>query len=632
MHMGAIAGVVYPDVFQMTDLLRPMLKVLRRRCQKPNTVHDWKNIQVGAAGHPIAVNDKHTVLAAIDGVIYNANALWEKLEEKGFARHENIAKLIVSAYEAFGTSFLEQIDGDFALVVLDENSSQLLLARDRIGKKPLYWYHDHQHFLFASEIQALLATGAVPQTPAIDGMAAYLSLGYIAQDVTAIEGVSRLLPGHYLILRPNQHKTIHSYWSYSSLFTSPRDEPSSKVAEHVNTLLQDAVKERLPDSDPVGCFISGGLGSASIAYYVHKLRDNHKVEAFSAGFDKESDEDLRTASQVANELSFPQKITVINAKEALNDLVKVIWHLGEPIADPNVLMIWNLARLASESVPTVLSGMGSDELLAGHTRYTAHESSEHNSSWFQRIQQPIKRNFIVPLLNTFLPSASLDMIRQCKTNPWQTQYLHANALFDEKMLQEASPALSGLFDPTTFLHKFHQLAKIKSIVSSFLYFDFKTRLPDCYVMQLDRLTTAFGLDWKAPYLSTEVVEYLAGVPEPEQLAVDDTASYLKAILKSHLPESVIRRPKVSRPHFLESWTDNPTLTQAFELLRQGNCVDTGIISRSWLSENLETPQKRKQAFKYLWAVMVLEIWLRLFIVRPIRSDPPEISLLDFLSE
>lgn len=632
--MGAIAGVVYPDVFQITDLLRPMLKMLRRRCQKPNTVHNWKNIQVGAAGHPIAVNDKHTVLAAIDGVIYNADSLWSVLEEKGFARDENVARLIVSAYEAFGTSFLEQIEGDFALVVLDENNSQLLLARDRIGKKPLYWYHDHQHFLFASEIQALLATGAVPQTPATDGMAAYLSLGYIAQDVTAIEGVSRLLPGHYLILRPNQHKTIHSYWSYSSLFTSPRYVPPPKVAEHVNILLQAAVKERLPASaDPVGCFISGGLGSASIAYYVHMLRDDNKIEAFSAGFEKENNDDLRIASQVATALSFPQNVAVINTKDVLNDLVKVIWHLGEPIADPNILMTWSLASLAAEgSVQTVFSGMGSDELLAGHTRYTFKESGEHNQSWFQRIQQPIKRNLIVPLLNAFFPSASLEMLRDCKTNPWQAQYLHANALFDEKLLREASPALSGLFDPTTFLHKFHQLAKIKSIVSSFLYFDVKTRLPDCYVMQLDRLTSAFGLDWKAPYLSNEIVEYLAGVPEPEQLAVDDTASCLKAILKSHLPESVIRRPKVSRPHFLESWTDDPILAQAFELLRQGNCVDTGLISSSWLSENLETPQKRKQSFKFLWAVMVLEIWLRLFIVRPIRSEPPEITLLDFLSE
>jgi asparagine synthase (glutamine-hydrolysing) len=624
--MGAIAGAVHTHAFQVSDLLRPMLKILKRRSPAAPSIHTWRNIQFGASGHPIASNGKLTIFAVIDGVIFNANALRVQYE---VGRDESLAKIVVCAYEQHGLAFLEQIDGDFALAIVDEAKGEILLARDRIGKRPLYWYHDDKHFLFASEIQALLATGAVPQTPAPDGLAAYLTLGYIAQDMTPIEGVNKLLPGHYLHLYSNQRKTINSYWSYSSFFSNPLNKPPAQLAEHLNVLLKEAVEERLPRQEPAGCFVSGGLGSASIAYYMTSLCQNKPVQAFTAGFQAENDDDMRIAAQVSTDLGCSQKIEQITPQNILKDLIKVVWNLGEPIADPNVLMTWKLAQMASEnSTSTVFSGMGSDELLAGHMRYAiSHQQGQ--GPLLKRFKRGFERHLLVPLLAYIYPPASLALLRDSKTNPSQASYLNTNALFNEEMLHEASPALSGLFDPDTFLHKFHRLDEIRSEVSSFLYFDVKTRLPDAYILQYDRLTTAFGLEWQAPYLSREVVEYLARISGPD-LAIHDTAECFKKILSPQLSETVINRKKVLRPHFLESWSDS--LFPVFELLRGGTCVDTGLISGTWLEETLESSSKRQKSFKYLWAIMILEIWMRLFITRPIRSEPPEATVLELLSE
>ncbi len=631
--MGAIAGVVYRDAFQVTDLLKPMLDTLSRRCKGAQYPHTWRNVQVGALGQSLGTNTKHTVFVALDGTILNLKSLIQDIRHSGHnVDTQDPATLVAHAYELWGAAFLQRINGDFAVAILDEVSSQLLIARDRTGKCPLFWYQDDHHFIFSSEMNAILATGAVPQTPAVDGIATYLSLGYFPQDLTPIQKVNKLIPGHYLTLLLNQHKSIHPYWSYSSFFTQPVTEPPARVAEHLNHMLENSVEQHIASKASVGCLVSGGLGSASVAYYSSKLDDGPKVSAFTVGFQRDNAQDIRCATEVAQELTIPHKLEVITQRTFLDDLVKVIWHLGEPLADPNVLVTWRLAKLAAGETTMVLSGMGSDELLAGHSRYTVAERTDRYIPLMHRLIQPFLHRFLVPWTNRIYRPWALHLLKDARTNPWQAEYIRAHTLFSNKMLGKASPNLQGIFDPDTFLHKFHRLSRIPSIVSSFRYFDMKTTLPECYMLQYDRLTSAHGLDWRAPYLSREIVEYLAGVPEPEQLAVEDTASCLKTILRPYLSDAVVNRPKQSRPHFLESWANTPEVQQAFDLLQTGTCVDTGYISSSWLSEQLATHDSRRKAFHHLWAVLALEIWLRLFITRPIQRSAPDVGVIDLLSD
>lgn len=631
--MGAIAGIVYPDIYQVTDCIVPMMRALERRSRGARFTHSWRNIQLGAFKNPIGFNSRHTIAAALDGHIANGPALRKHLKEIGHSpQHFTDAELIVCAYECWELDFLKHIDGEFALVIIDESNAQTILARDRIGKKPLYWYHDAKHFIFASELNPLLATGMVPQTPAEDGLAAYLSLGYIPQDVTPILGVNKLLPAHALVFGPGRRCYVSSYWSYGSHFDNPRERPQKEVTGHLQELIQTSIAQHIQPKQPIGCFVSGGLGSAGIAYFTKKLAGPDQVVAYSAGFDEYNTADLSAASNVCQALALPHESSLTTQTNFLDDIVRVVWHLGEPIADPNILSTWHLAELAATQTQQVLSGMGSDELLAGHMRYTKEGLGESYEPWFHKIIQPLQRAIAVPILKYLNPGAALEILRNSRTNPWQALYLEKNALFNRSQLAQAAPPLADLFNLDTFLQKFYRLDHIHSLVASYLYFDVKTRLPECFILQYDRLTTAFDLGWAAPYLSTSIVEYLAGIAEPDSIEAKETAVYLKAILRSHLPDSVLDRPKEKRPHFLETWADSPVLTEAFHLLVNGTCVDTGLISKKWLLRQLDTPSSKRHAFRYLWAVLILEIWYRLFVSSPISFEPPDISLIELLSE
>jgi asparagine synthase (glutamine-hydrolysing) len=385
------------------------------------------------------------------------------------------------------------------------------------------------------------------------------------------------------------------------------------------------------DGKKAGCFVSGGLGSASVAYYMKKS-DRHDFSTLSVGFQGQNEEDLKAATRVVNKLELKNTMGLITPKNILDDFVSIVWHLDEPMADPNVIATWNLARLASDQCQTVFSGMGSDEILAGHSRYTLGERKLPFLTLLAQFFHPVIQHALAPALNLISPNASYKLLRESKTNPWQAGYLQSNALCDEKLLGEIAPNLKGLFDLDILLHKFHNLSRVKSLVSSFIYIDVKTRLADLYIAQYDRLTSAFGLDWRTPFLDEYIIEYLAGFAEPENLVDKDTASCLKIILRDVFPPDVINRPKRTRKNFLKSWLEHTELPSLFPLLQKGVLVEAGIISPHWLESNIATPDKQRAAFPYLWAVLALEIWYRLYINFPTDEQCHYMSLKQLLSK
>lgn len=630
--MEGIAGVVYPNVFQINNLINPLLNALKSRGGNLNDSYSYRNIEIGSVGSKLCTNDKKTVTLSFDGLLYNSKILHKELLQQGVTLTKSTTPdLVVAAYCLWGTDFLIHLDGDFALAILDQEKGKIILARDRIGKKPLYWFHDNNHFIFASELKAILATGAVPQTTASDALASYLFFGYIPQDMTPIKSVSKLLPGYYLQFNFNGSKTIESYWSYSSFFQKTIRTPKNTVLNHLDLLITESVKNRIPENRPVGCFLSGGLGSASTAYYMHKVL-NSPFAAFTVSFKNENDEDMRVAKEAAQELDLLHYCEQITPNELLDDLVRIVWHLDEPLADPNIIATWRLAKLASTKTHTVFSGMGSDELFAGHNRYTVEERGLSSFAAMTQFSMQMLRSLLIPVLNVINKPWSYSLLRQSRTNPWQFDYLRQNALFSEKELAKATPKLANLFDPGVFLHKFHNLYRVKSTVSSFLYFDVKTRLPDLFMQQYERLTTAHQLQWCTPFLDQHIIEYLAALSEPENLNEWETASFLKAMMKSVFPNSLVQRPKKTRKAFLRNWLIAPEIYELFLLLRRGTLVETGLISSRWLQSQIEQLQTSRYAFKYLWAILILEIWFRLYINRPIQSSPPDLSVKQLLTE
>lgn len=627
--MAGIAGAVYSDVFQVNHLVDKMINTVIHRGPSSQHFHTHKNFQVGICGQMLS--SYGDIVVGLDGALYNTMQLRATLKEKGFPdSNPSDSDLINYAYALWGLSFLEHIDGDFSLFVLDEAQDRLILARDRIGKKPLYWYHDGKQLLFASELKAIVATGSVPQTMALDAMALYLYFGFIPQDFSPIKSVNKLLPGYYLICSKDHSKTIQPYWSYSSCFQNRSSEDRSTVIRHVDEMLQQSVVERIPHEKPIGCMVSGGLGSATVAYYLQKIVAKNEIKAFTVGFQDQTSADLLAAKSITQSLEISQQTEMITPKTFLNDLVRIAWYLDEPLADPNVTATWRLAALSSQT-QYVFSGMGSDELMAGHSRYTIDERNLNKASLLRQYRVQFMRMFL-PIIQFLSKKYAYGILQQSRTNPWQFEFMEENSIFNQKLIREIAPNLSTFFDPRTFLHKFHNLPRVKSQVGSFLYFDVKTRLPDCYIMQYDRLTAAHSIDWRTPFLARYLIEYLASMSMPEQMESAAAFSTLKSILKDVFSPEVLNRPKKTRRSFLQPWVESSGVGKLFELLPRGSLVDQGLISQKWLKLHTSTPELRRENFRYLWSILMLEIWVRLYINESITENPPQLSVQELFLE
>jgi asparagine synthase (glutamine-hydrolysing) len=624
--MTAFAGIVYPDALQTSDITELMLKPMQHRGKEFKQIVSFRNMQLGIIGKPLISNHKKDLHLAFDGFITSIKGFETECSELEPSQR---GQLLLKAYEKYGLAFLENVDGDFAFAILDQKQGAMILARDRIGKKPLYWCQEKNYFLFGSELKAMIASGVVPQTPSAESIATYLYFGYSPQDLTPIKEVNKLLPSHYLHFSSQQGVQITPYWSYSSLFANRIHIHKTEVLKTINHLLEESVKSVLPEGS-TGCFVSGGLGSATVAYYLSRNKPPAELKAFSVAFEDENEEDLLAAESACTSIGISQRTAVINPQLFLKNFPKIVWTLDEPVGDPNILATWKLSELAATFAPTVFSGMGSDELLAVHSRYSLAERDTAYMSRLMLLPKPVIQKILIPLLKVFYPDAAYNVLRTLRTNPWQFEYLRHNALFNESLLKEAAPRLANCFDPDTFLHKFHNISRIHSNVSSFLYFDVKTRLPDCFMLQYERMTRAHQLEWETPFLYRPLIEYAAQLPEPESMLEKETASYLKPLLRDVFSEAFINRPKKTRKQLLSSWIENQEVAEVFMLLQHGTLVETGLISPEWLSSCLENSETMTESFQMLFAVMTLEVWFRLFMNRQPGAMAPEISLKELL--
>lgn len=645
----AFAGIIFPNPIQAYDQLDHMLHTLSHQDDvKKESInlkmYRFKNIQIGGIGNCYATNKKKNIHLFLDGVLDNKDSLIQELIDLGVSSSfETDQEIILLSYEQWNLSFLEKISGEFAIAILDEEKSTIILAKDPVGKKPLYWYQGENNFVFGSELKSMLASNLIPQTVAIDSLSAFFFFGYLPQDMTLIEKVNKLLPANYLIISPQFGLQIVPYWSYSSLFKKRIHLHKSQIISKIDALLKMSVKESLSlnrlKTNPA-LAVSGGLGSATVAAYVRHYKKDELLYGETTTFKGGNQENFDAAQIVCKALKLSEKSSEITPELLLKSLPKIVWYLDEPLADPFILATWKLAESTSHVSNTLFSGMGSDELLAGHSRYTLKERSESKKpsllefwKWLpSKFSKEFLKDYLFPIVNIFSPNAAYKLIKNSTDDNQQFEYFRKFSLMDEELLSVAAPKLIGHFDPNTFLHKFHKLSNIQTQVSTFQYFDFKTRLPDLYILQYERLTRAHNISWQTPFLSKDLIEFTATLPEPENLIEEETAAYLKPLISDYFPIDFINRPKKGKKEMITKWAENQEVIEIFHLLKKGTLVETGIISLKWLEEQLITETKVKESINILFAILVLEVWFRLYINRPPSEIAPEITLKELLLE
>ncbi|MGB7763889.1 MAG: asparagine synthase (glutamine-hydrolyzing), partial [Candidatus Acidiferrales bacterium] len=570
-------------------------------------------IDLGGGHQPIHNEDK-SVWVVFNGEIYNFLDLRSELEGRGHHFYTNTdTEVIVHLYEEFGADCIQRLRGMFAIAIYDERRHKLLLARDRLGIKPLHYAIHKGRLLFGSEIKAILV--ACPELRELDqgSLLQYVNCGYIPDPRTAFRDISKLPPGYLLEFADAQTNT-RQYWDLPTFSTH---EPASEeeCLDELEGRLSEAVRIRLIADVPLGALLSGGTDS-SIVVALMARASGRPLRTFSIGFEEASFDEAHYARKVAKRFNTEHHEFVVkpNIHETLTYLTTV---LDEPFGDSSMLPTYFVSRMARQFVTVALSGDGGDELFGGYERYRA-QISRQRFDWMPAWAGALYRSAIFPVLpqrtpgRRFLYDISL---------PWPERALHP-ATFRSVLGGKAS-LLSGDFernagnggDPLDIFRVYLNKAANYDRLSQLLYLDTKTYLPGDILTKVDRMSMATSLEARVPILDHHFVEWVVGLPAHWKMrGMDQKYIFKKLAARVGVPSEVLNRPKQGFAMPLVHWIRNNLKEDFSRLLLEPRTMERGYFNRSALSGVLnEHLRGRRDHSSKLWRLLALELWHRNFL-------------------
>jgi asparagine synthase (glutamine-hydrolysing) len=562
-------------------------------------------------------NEDETVWVILNGEIYNFSELRAELESKGHRFYTNSdTEAIAHAYEEYGTDVPQYLRGMFAFALWDAKKQRLLLARDRVGKKPLLYSLVGDKLIFASEFQAILQHPDVSREINFDALNQYLSFICVPAPQTAFRSVNKLEPGHVLVWQ-NGAVEISRYWSLD--FSRKINISEREAGERAVDLLRDAVRVRLMSDVPLGAFLSGGIDSSAIVALMSELSTG-RVKTFSIGFEEQSFSEIEHARRIAERFGTEHHELVVKP-DALEVLPALVRHYGEPYADSSAIPTYYLSKMTREHVTVALSGDGGDECFAGYERYAAMRIAEG----YNRLPRMLKERVLEPAIAA-LPAASatrsrygrvrrlLGVMGQERTE----QYLTLTCGFNEEMKAELyTPEFRGRTaeaSPLTYMKPWFSGNGELDIIDRLMMADTSNYLPNDLLVKVDIASMAVSLEARAPFLDHHVMEFAASLPPGYRLRGLTTKSLLKRALKGLLPDETLTRRKMGFGVPISHW---------FRGELKGFLSDT-ILSDKALGRGYFTPAVvrrlvdqhaigRRDYAPQLWTLLMLELWHREFI-------------------
>jgi asparagine synthase (glutamine-hydrolysing) len=622
--MCGIAGV-YEHGGRRLDpgVVADMLQAIVHRGPDDEGLHAEERIALGArrlsiidlpGGHQPIANENGDVVVAFNGEIYNYRALRDRLLRAGHRlRTESDTEVIVHLYEEAQDDCVHELDGMFAFAVWDARRQRLLVVRDRIGVKPLYYAPLDGRLLFASEIKALLRHPDLATGLDLDALAAFLLLKYVPSPRTMFTGIAALPPGH-LLTCDGSGLRVRPWWDLSFRADGHRLSEAEAV-DALRARLQDAVRSHLMSDVPFGAFLSGGIDSSTVvALMSRELR--HPVRTFAVGFAGE-DEDLSElpyARLVADRYGTDHKEVLVDASDLTNLAEKVVWHLDQPIADPACLANYMVAELASRDVKMVLTGEGGDELFAGYARY----AGERLAPFSTRLPAPARTlGVALSRRSPGLSRARIALYALCQRDerrrlatwfPLMRPDTREELAAGDLIAAVARAAPERLFEA--------QLAHTDAVdsINRMLYVDTKLWLPDDLLARGDKMSMAASLEARVPLLDHRLVEFAAGLPAQFKVKGFSRKYLLRKVARDLLPEPVLRRPKKGFPMPMGRWLRGGASELCHDLLSPAVVRQRGIFSPAAVGRMLaEHDSKAADHGPALWALVSIELWQRLFL-------------------
>jgi asparagine synthase (glutamine-hydrolysing) len=584
-------------------------------------------------GHQPLANETNDIWIVFNGEIYNHLDLRRHLQGKGHRyRTHSDTETILHLYEEYGRDCVRRLRGMFAFVIWDRRKRMLFAARDRVGIKPFYYRWDGRSFLFGSEIKAILAFPKVCAQFDQGALGEYLAFGYLTGEETMFAGIRKLMPGHTLVLSETGEPAISPYWDLNPQQADKESRPRDYYVRTYREMLEAAVSSHLMSEVPLGVFLSGGLDSSAVAALTTKIRRD-RIKTFSVGYGEEVFSELGYAREVAKHIDSEHYEVRLSRQEFFASLPNLIWHEDEPLAWPSSVALYFVARLAQEHVTVVLTGEGSDETLAGYTRYAWTLANSRMDEAYRAVTPTSFRRAVRHGIQSGPLGAALHRklghtFLARDGGSWTSFY------FDNFFSAFSTAEQSELLTPEALARSRDAYAGSMAawersqgdLLHRLLYTDINSYLTEL-LMKQDQMSMAASIESRVPFLDHPLVEFTARIPAQYSIRGMAGKFILKKAMEDLLPHNIVYRKKMGFPTPWEFWLSGPQFDDLQSMLLEPRSVERNLFRPEAVQRLFaEHRSKERDHGNRIWRLLNLEIWFRVMIEGDITVDSARVAL------
>ncbi len=624
--MCGISGIILKDkgALQRDDLVR-MNRLMSHRGPDDEGFFFGNGIGLGhrrlsiidlSTGHQPVFNEDKTVCVVFNGEIYNFAGIRDELVKKGHRfQTKSDTEVIVHAYEEYGKQCLARFRGMFAFAVYDSKKDACLIARDRLGKKPLYYHDGKDAFVFASEIKPILSTPYVSPEAEEDAIDFFLTLNYVPAPMTLFKGIKKLEPGGYIWIERNRvEKGV--YWAIEDSFKTV-DLEHNVARQGLRELLFESVRLRMISDVPVGVFLSGGLDSSLIAAIMSRY-SNGPVKTYSVGYVEKESSELKYAARVAEHLKSDHHEHILKHGDFLASMDVLLTHLEEPLGEYAPLALFRLSSLAKQKVTVMLSGEGSDEVLGGYPLYNKAERLRRLG-----LLSPVFDAKPARRLLRLMPEKIVkygDWIREPFPKGYHSVSCGITETMRERMYTDGFLVRAGGL-VKRFFGDYQEKIRDKSVICQMQLVDTKFWLPDHLLMRADKMTMAASIELRTPFLDHKLVEFALGLPDRFKINKGTQKFLLKDVAEEFLPKEIIHRKKMGFPLPIARWFKEELHATVRDIVLAPDADIHRYIKREYLEDILKKHRAGSSDLSgQIFKATALELWFKKFIKG--KSDVP----------
>lgn len=558
-------------------------------------------IDLSPSGHQPMTYGSYTIV--YNGEIYNFEEIRAELGESDFRGHSD-TEVLLRAYIKWGTECIQKLRGMFAFAVWDSDKKELFLCRDRVGVKPLYWYFDDEHFMFASELKAFYANDDFKKVIDKSALSEFLSFGYISAPKTILENCHKLTPGHFLKIDKNKQITITQYWNPKAHYERKQDFSLKKLS----ALLDESFALRMVSDVPVGLFLSGGVDSSLVAASLAK--QGFKPDTFTIGFADERFDESSYAARVADVLGLKNTTFIFDPSSAEDLIRKLAYIYDEPFGDSSALPTMFLAANTRKNVKVSLSADGADELFGGYDRYKWTIERRHAQRKFRflgAISPSIPNELAIKIASSIGLSMGKDKFLRIKNS------LMADTLLSQYAVDITHFRRDDLMDNGLALNESYEKYTLENDLESMMLFDFCRYLPDDILVKVDRASSGVGLEARDPFLDHKLVEYIFSANIDAKMPNAEPKGILKILLSEYLPKELVYRPKKGFGVPIESWLRTSLAHLLEETLDERSMEEFFDVKYVTTLKN-DFLASRPVDFEKLWYIVVFQLWRKTWAI------------------